>query len=178
MPNSDDDTTQEPATPIGESRAGTREEESEGEDCPDTFEDIWARLTDVQQEYVLARQQYRYKNEAAEACNVHQSTVYSWPDYVDEAVQKFRDHRKDAMKEGLQDAATRAVQRLKGILDEEEEDLRAVMKAIRLSIEQEVGKATQKQEIQHSGGIDLGEDDEEELDNLVANLNAEEEEGE
>jgi len=124
------------------------------------FDELWGRLSPAQQEYVLARQKHRYKNKAAEYADIHPDTVYGWPDYVEAAVEKLRDHRKDAVQEGMKDAAVIATQRLQRILNDDSiSDTNALVRAIKLAVEQEVGKATQQTDLNVSGGFDVDGDD-------------------
>jgi hypothetical protein len=171
MPDDDTDNQHEtgsgPAAASSEGRAHAGESGAESgsgsaEPSPSDmdFNELWGRLKPAQQEYVLARQKYRYKNKAAQSVDVHPDTVYGWPDYVEAAVDMLRDHRKDAVQEGMKDAAVIATQRLQRILNDDSiTDTNALVRAIKLAVEQEVGKATQQTDLNVSGGFDVGEDE-------------------
>jgi hypothetical protein len=134
------------------------------------YDALWAVLSRMQKEYALARQGTSTKKQAAEEIDVSPSTVYRWPAYVDVAADRLVDHRRDAIQEALTDAATRAAYRLQELLTDEDTDDRSAVQAARLVIEQEMGKATQRQEIEHSGGIDLDDNDADAIDDALSHL--------
>lgn len=132
------------------------------------FDDLWSTLTDNQKRYVLARQSTSTKAAAAERIGIHRDTAYQWPAYVGIAVSRLVDHRKDAIREGLSDAAVRATQRLTELLDDD--DSRTAIKAVQFALEQEIGKATQKQEIQHSGSVGITDEEVEDFASALDHL--------
>jgi len=135
------------------------------------FDELWGLLSDNQKRYVLARQSTSTKAEAAERIGIHRRTAYDWPEYVGIAVSRLVDHRKDAIREGLSDAAVRATQRLTELLDDD--DSRTAIKAVQFALEQEIGKATQKQEIEHSGSVGITEEDVQDFASALDHLGSE-----
>jgi len=154
---------------------------AEGEDDPQEptaadyeampFDDLSATLTDNQKRYVLARQSTSTKAAAAERIGIHRDTAYQWPAYVGIAVSRLVDHRKDAIREGLSDAAVRATQRLTELLDDD--DSRTAIKAVQFALEQEIGKATQKQEIEHSGSVGITDEEVKDFASALDHLGSE-----
>ena len=190
LPEQEDDTRHRPestvnpdANPVGssdkprareeqpqdEAEAEPEEEEPDYENMP--FDSLWRLLSDNQRKYVLARQATVTVAAAAERIGMHRDTAYGWPDYVDIAASRMVDHRKDAIREGLSDAATRAAQRLTELLDAD--DGRTAIKAVQYALDQEIGKAVQKQELKHSGSIGITDSDVEDLAGALDHLSSE-----
>jgi len=110
-----------------------------------TFDEIWAKLNSNQKNYVIERQNSKTKADTARAIGLNPKTIYGWPNYVEEAASRLIDHRKDAIAQGLEEAAMQAIMRLPHLVDSEDENI--AMKAVKYAIDQAKGKATQTQEV-------------------------------
>jgi hypothetical protein len=135
-------------------------------DDPDArFEALWERLNDNQRRYVLARQTHRHKAYAAEHVGLHRDTAYKWPAYVEEAVDLMQTLQKDSIKQGLASMSHKAIVQLERLL--ESEDPKTQLKAVQEVLNRLKGKPIQRQEVEHSGGVDVGGAD---LDGALAQL--------
>jgi len=72
------------------------------------FEALWERLTAAQKRYVVARQDYGNKKDAAEAVDLSPNTIYGWPDHVEETADKLLENTRKTIQAGLQSAAGKA----------------------------------------------------------------------
>jgi hypothetical protein len=116
------------------------------------FEALWRRLSDSQRRYVIARQDCGTKADAAEEIGLTASTVYNWPDYVDEAAERLVDQAKATIQAGLDSASAAAVQRLKEIVEDGGD--KQARQAAEYIIDQQIGRATQQQDIDMNATID------------------------
>lgn len=125
----------------------------------DEFDRIWSSMTDnekkVAQEYPFAPS----KAEAARRADLSPSTVYSYDDKVWDAASELVNKRKDAIVDGLGSLSGAALKTLRKGLEDSEEITRVQMEMAKYVLNQIEGKPTRKQQIEHSGGIDVGEDD-------------------
>jgi hypothetical protein len=80
------------------------------------------------------------------------------------------DERKDGLSNGLSALTPSALDVLRRALDPQQQVSRVESETAQYLINQLEGKPTQKQELEHSGGIDLGEDDEEAIDDALSHL--------
>jgi len=178
---SDDISTQETAETPSEGRTSTRESAAQIGSTPapgaapdDEFERLWGKLTDTQKKFC---QEYLFtatKSEAAEAVGVTPSCVYSWPDYVEEAASMLVDRRASGLSEGMSALSPAALDVLRRALDPNSDVSRVEAESAQYLIDQLEGKATQKSEVDVQGGIDIGEDDQEALDEALSHLGDEE----
>lgn len=123
----------------------------------DSFEALWERLTAAQKRYVVARQDYGNKKDAAEAVDLSPNTVYGWPDHVDTAADKLLDNTRKTIQAGLQSAAGKAMVELKQRLLEADDE-RTALKAVKYVIDQLEGKPTQKSEVDMSAEVAVESD--------------------
>jgi len=137
----------------------------------DDFETIWAHLSDNQRRYVLARQSHSVKAYAAEHVDIHRDTVYGWPDYVEACASKMLDKQKDQIAYALQKLEYKGIRELERLLDDGRDE-RTVLEAVRTIFNRNRGKPTQKQQVEHSGGIEFDPNDEEQVEDLFKNLDA------
>jgi hypothetical protein len=131
------------------------------------FEELWDDLDHrqrlVAQEYVFAPT----RKEAAKRADVPPSTMYGWDAPVFEAAEKLVEKRTEAISEGLKSLSKDAIDTLKDGLEGKTELSRVEMETAQYVLNKVDGKPTQKQEVEHSGGIDLDPDDlDEALDHL------------
>ena len=125
----------------------------------DEFEELWESLSDNQK---LVAQEYAFaptKAEAARRAGLSPSTAYGWPDQVFEAGSALIDQRKDGIVDGLKSLSNEAVDAMKEALEGERELSRVEMEVAQYVIDQVQGKPTQKQEVEHSGGLDIDTED-------------------
>lgn len=80
------------------------------------------------------------------------------------------DRRAKGIMEGISALSPKALKTLERALDPEQETSRVSKESAEYVISMLEGKPTQKQEVEHSGGIDLGEDEEQELDDMLGHL--------
>ena len=136
------------------------------------FEDLWESLSDnqkkVAEEYIWAKS----KAEAARKFGLTPSAVYSWDDHVWEAASALIDQRKDGIMNRIASLSDEALSVLRQSLQDEDQDDRVQSEDARYIINHLQGKPTQKQEVEHSGGIDLDSDDMEAVDKMVENINS------
>jgi len=107
--------------------------------------EILRRLSKDQLRFVIAMQEYRSKKEAAEALELNLGTVYNWAKIVDEATKLLQLDILESASQMRKSALLRAMMIKMGGLDSDDEKVRqGVATEI---IEGEMGKATQRQEV-------------------------------
>jgi len=169
-----------PAESPSEGRASARQSAAEigsaptpGVEPDDEFERLWGKLTDTQKKFC---QEYLFKATKAEAARevgVTPSCVYKWPDYVEEAASMLVDRRASGLSEGMSALSPAALDVLRRALDPDQDVSRVEAESAQYLIDQLEGKATQKSEVDVQGGIDIGEDDQQALDETLSHLGAE-----
>ena len=119
----------------------------------ETFSVLWNELTPLQRRFVVSMQEYPTKKEAAEALGISPSTVYNWGQNsgVDDAVDFMSNNIALATLGILQANATKAAMVKAHGLDSDNEKIRQDVASEIL--DRQLGKATQRQEIDHSGAI-------------------------
>jgi len=170
-----------PAESPSEGRASARNRDPEigsapspGAEPDDEFERLWGKLTDTQKKFC---QEYLFKATKAEAARevgVTPSCVYKWPDYVEEAASMLVDRRASGLSEGMSALSPAALDVLRRALDPNSNVSRVEAESAQYLIDQLEGKATQKSEVDVQGGIDIGEDDQEALDEALSHLGSDE----
>ena len=136
------------------------------------FEELWDSLSQNQKR---AAEEYQFTStqaEAARRCGLSKHTVWSWDDDWIEASHGLADKRKEAIEGGLASLSTRALQLMKDALDGNEEITREQKDLIEFAIEQNVGKATQKQEVEQNVSLDV---DDEDIDEALSHLDDDDE---
>lgn len=177
MADSADNDSENTTEPHSEGRASAREGAPEsgsdtwaGDDPSDDFGALWQSLTDSQkkvaQEYIFCSE----KAEAAKAVGLAPSTVYSWPDRVWEASSMLVDRRAQGLEEGMNALSPQALGVLRRALDPQEETSRVEKEAAEFIVNHKLGRPTQKQEVEHSGGINLDDTDADEIDDMLGHL--------
>ena len=131
------------------------------------FEELWDSLSQNQKRVAEEYQYTSTQAEAARRCGLSKHTVWDWNDDWIEASHALADKRKEAIEGGLASLSTRALQLMKDALDGKSEISREQKDLIEFAIEQNVGKATQKREVEHSGGLTIDED---EIDDALSHL--------
>ena len=112
------------------------------------LEALLGKLTPNQLRYVVAAQDFPTVKEAAEAIDIKPDTVYRWPDYVKRAVELFaQDIVAGAVTIRRRSLAKAMAVKVAG-LDSGDEGAR--QKVATEIIEWELGKATQRQELEGS----------------------------
>ena len=138
------------------------------------FEELWDSLNHrqrmVAQEYVFAPTQ----KEAAKRADVPPSTMYGWDAPVFEAAEMLVEKRTEAISEGLKSLSKDAIETLKDGLEGKTDLSRVEMETAQYVIDQVEGKPTQKQEVEHSGGIDLDAEDMDAVEDMVENIKSDE----
>lgn len=81
-------------------------------------------LTIIQMRYVMARQQYPTKAEAARAIGVSPNTVYAWPDVVEETAKSLALERMAMVESILDKGALKAMFVLMDQLSSDDERVR------------------------------------------------------
>lgn len=114
---------------------------------------LWRQLSHNQRRFVIASQEYANKKDAAAAIGVEPNTVYRWPKIVDDAIEAFSDSIVDSAAAMLSEAAAKAAAVKVAGLDSDNEKIRQDV-ATEI-IDRVMGKATQRQEVEHSGGIEI-----------------------
>lgn len=111
-------------------------------------------LTVDQRRYVVARMDWPTKKEAADAIGIKVTTVYTWPDAVERAVELVSLNIVDAAMIMAERAVAKAMStKIKGLDSKDERVRQAVATEL---IEWRLGKATQKQEIENKVTIVKG----------------------
>lgn len=116
---------------------------------------LWNRLTPVQKRYCVVMQHAASKKAAAEEIGIPVGTVYHWPSYVDDAVQLLQDHAVEAAMAELQGALVEAAMVKTREIREPGTTGKAQQDAATEIIDRIVGKPTQRQEVQHEGGLQV-----------------------
>jgi predicted RecB family nuclease len=162
----EEDANAQPEDPVS---AGVRAV-AEGTGGSGDFEERWATLTATQkkvaQEYVFKAS----KADAARAVGLAPSTVYSWPEKVWELSERLVDRRAEGLTKGMSALSANALQVLRRALDPDENVSRVEKEAAEYIIDQIEGKPTRKQQVEHSGGIDLDESDADAIDDALSHL--------
>lgn len=170
-------TSQNQANTPSEGRTSARESDAESGSAPrpggepdDEFERLWEQLTHnqkkVAQEYLFTAS----KADAAREVGLSPSAVYAWPDEVWEAAEMLVDRRASGLSEGMSALSPAALDVLRRALDPDEEVNRVEAESAQYLLNQLEGKPTQKSEVDVQGGIDIGEDAQEELDEKLSHL--------
>lgn len=117
------------------------------------FVDIWSDLTHAQRQYVIARQEHPTKKDAAEAIGVPSSTVYKWPDVVEDAVRLVQEEAiSSALSMLTSGLAKAAMVKLAGL---DSGDERVQQSAATEVLDRLLGKPTQRQEVTHDGALEV-----------------------
>jgi hypothetical protein len=151
------------------------ESEPESSELPDasedSFEERWQELTSSQKKVVQAWLMAPTKKAAAEEVGLSPATVYEWPEEVWEVGDLLLDKRMDGMERGLSALSPAAIDALERALDPDADTSREEAKTARYLVNALRGKPTQRQEVDlDTGGIDLDEKAEDELDEMLAHL--------
>jgi hypothetical protein len=119
--------------------------------------DPFQLLTSDQWRFVTAmlEDKNRSKKDAADAIGVPDSTMYKWPDYVDDAIKSALSDIHEASKEYRKQQLLKAIAVKASGLDSEDETVR--QKTATEFIEWELGRAKQPQEHTGKDGGDLFE---------------------
>ena len=112
------------------------------------------------------------KAEAARAVGLAPSTVYGYPDEVFEVGEEMLDRKMEATEEGYKSLDIAALKKLKAYFEGDIDLERVDLEAIQWVHNVNHGRPMQKQEVEHSGGIDLDEGDMEAAEQMVQNLNS------
>lgn len=131
------------------------------------FEEVWKELTLLQKRYVVARQNAETKADAAEEIGIAPKTVYNWntsSDKVKRAVELMAERRLAGVRELLEEAAAVGALRLLDLV--RHGNANVALGAIKYAINQADGKPTQKQKVDHSGGVNVDAD----LDDVMSSL--------
>lgn len=110
----------------------------------DRLSEVLEHLTVDQMRFVVARQEFATKKEAALSMGIEPDTVYHWPKFVDEAIRltalKIHESAVELRKRNLLKAMLIKVSGL------DSDDASIQQKVATEIIEAELGKPTQKQE--------------------------------
>lgn len=175
MPDSTDNSTDEPADAASEPRTredltvSDLEEMTKAELWQLDYEDLSPHLTYKQRQYVTRRPDYANKKEVAQAIDRHPDTVRQWPDYVHVASHLKHEAETDPVAMLLERISGKAAAKLEELI-EEADDERVVLDSIRYAIDRVKGKPTRKSEVEVEGGIDLDPDDEGAIDDALSHL--------
>jgi hypothetical protein len=124
------------------------------ENCiSDDLDAVLARLTLDQIRFVVARQECATDREAARMVGVSESTVYRWPDDVKEACRLMAgDGVTTALHLRRRSLAKAMAVKAKGLDSDDEKIRQGVATEI---IEWELGKATQRNQNDNSGTLEI-----------------------
>lgn len=120
-------------------------------DSVDDFSALWHKLTTTQRRFVVAMQQHPTKKDAAEAIGIAASTAYNWNGEVDAAVDFIRNRTAEATLGILVSQSASAAMVVGKLLTSNDEAIK--LRAAQDILDRNLGKATQRQEIDHSGGV-------------------------
>lgn len=154
------------------SQSGSRE--APIPDPDDEFEAMWASLSDAQKKFCREYTFCATKAEAAREIGLKPSTIYSWPDVVDEVTSRLVDRQRAGLEEGINALSNDALDVLRRALDPAQEVSRVEKESAEYLLNRAAGKPTQKQEVDVQGGISLDETDEQELDAMLGHLDEDE----
>lgn len=113
------------------------------------FADIWNSLTLTQRRFVVAMQEHPTKKDAAEAIGISPQTAYNWGGEVSAAVEFVRNHTAIAQLGIIIANGTKAAMVVGKLLDSSDEAIR--LRAAQDILDRNLGKATQRQEVENSG---------------------------
>ena len=112
---------------------------------------ILPQLTKEQLRFIVALQEYPSKDAAAKAIKVKPSTVYAWPDIVDEAARLLAEDAVIAAREIRRRNLVKAMGVKAAGLDSKDDSLR--QKVASEIIEWELGKAAASLDVTSKGAI-------------------------
>lgn len=171
------DDTPEPANDREEGRACTDGDDVERtvrhRDFPDPVEDfkaLYKQLRPIERKYIRHYADIGRKDKAAEAVGLSPSTVYHWEDEIHEAANHLNDKAIEAIEAGRDAQSQLAVEVFRTILEDDDIDDRVRFEAAKYIQDQQTGKPTRKQEVEHSGGIELDPDDEDAIDDALSHF--------
>jgi hypothetical protein len=177
MADTDEDLSPDAAQNRGEGRAreggsGAESAPSEGQGATpgSEFEELYEDLTANQKRVVQEYPFHPTKADAARAVGLTPSCVYSWPPVVWEAAEALLDQRTQGIRQGMSALSPAAIDVLRRALDADEDVSRVEAESAQYLIDQLEGKATRKQEVEHSGGIDVSDQEGAEIDELLSHL--------
>ena len=136
----------------------------------DGFEALWDSLTPAQKKYAQEMVFHTTKAEAAREVGLHPKTVYNWPDKVERAAEMLVDRRAEGITDGISALSPAALSALRDAVDPDTDVDRVTKETAEYIVNRLEGKPTQKQEVEHSGGIELDDQDEEALDDMLGHL--------
>lgn len=163
MPKSNGDdtskTTEDPAPPHSEGRAYVIDPQSD--EIPfnnPELQELWQGFRVNQRQFVNRRVQCGSDKEAAQELGMSKWTPWSWDDKeeVNRAVELIINEKARAKAKAIDEAAYYAIERLRKIVRHSDNDMAAV-KASDTLIEQAMGKAVQKSEIDLDADMDTGD---------------------
>jgi len=134
------------------------------------FEELWASLSNNQKK---AAQQFLFEAsiaDTARAIGLEPRTLYSWDNDWRRAAEMLLDRRKDGIEQGIGALSPDAINILRKAVATEEEITRVEKESATYILDRIAGKPTQKQTIQHEGGIDVPDSEAQELDSLLSHL--------
>ncbi|AUO78924.1 hypothetical protein FGG70_gp31 [Salinibacter phage M1EM-1] len=158
----------------GESGAESASSDAQGPTPGGEFEELYEDLTANQKKVVQEYPFHATKADAARAVGLSPSCVYSWPNVVWEAAEALLDQRTQGIRQGMSALSPAAIDVLRRALDADEDVSRVEAESAQYLIDQLEGKATRKQEVEHSGGIDVSDQEGAEIDELLSHLGDEE----
>lgn len=118
-----------------------------------TFAELWDRLTPTQRRFVVAMQEHPTKKDAAEAIGIAPNTAYNWNGEVNDAIDFVRNNTAIAQLGILMANGTKAAMVVGKLLESRDESVR--LRAAQDILDRNLGKATQRQELDHGGDLTI-----------------------
>ena len=119
----------------------------------DRFAEIWGSLSPIQRRFVVAMQEYSSKKEAAESIDISPQTAYNWNGLVDEAVAFVSSDVALAQLGIIRANGVKAAAVKSAGLDSKDE--RIAQAAASEILDRNLGRATQRQEVEYSGDMNI-----------------------